>query len=297
MAMRALAVLILSMPLALGAVGVSLAKPSPVAPAAQSFQLGSFNVVALRDADNDLPNDGKVLGLDVGPAAVSEVLKAHGAPTDKITLGVDALLVETPGRTLLFDTGLGPKVGGVLMGSLEAAGARPEQVTDVFITHTHGDHVGGLATGDGKLAFPNAIIHMSAKEWAWMQAEPRMSMIAALISPKVEPFVPGAELAPGVKSVELYGHTPGHVGYEISSGGARLLDIGDTAHSSIVSLAKPEWSIQYDNDKSQGRATREALLAKVAASHELVFAPHFPYPGVGKIATSGDGYVFQPGLP
>src|SRR6185312_4203434 len=96
-------------------------------------------------------------------------------------------------------------------------------------------------------------------------------------------FEPGARIAPGIRSLSLPGHTPGHVGYEITSGHARLMDIGDVAHSSIVSLARPTWAIEFDNDQVLGRATREKTLAALAKSGERVFAPHFPFPGVGHI--------------
>ena len=74
------------------------------------------------------------------------------------------------------------------------------------------------------------------------------------------------------------------------------MDIGDTAHSSIISLGKPDWPIQFDTDKAQGEATREALLKQLASDHELIFAPHFPYPGVGRVVAQGQGYAFVPGL-
>jgi hypothetical protein len=35
-------------------------------------------------------------------------------------------------------------------------------------------------------------------------------------------------------------------------------------------------------------------LARLAKTHTLVFAPHFPFPGVGWIMPKGDGYVWQP---
>ncbi len=105
------------------------------------------------------------------------MLKAAGAPTDQITLGVDALLAEGGGRVMLFDTGLGPAVHGVLQASLAQAGVRPEAVTDVFITHSHGDHVGGLVTADGRPAFPHALVHMSTAEWAFMRAQPPQSRL------------------------------------------------------------------------------------------------------------------------
>ena len=116
-----------------------------------------------------------------------------------------------------------------------------------------------------------------------------------MIATQVKTFAPGERLAPGVAAVPLPGHTPGHSGYEITSGAARLIDIGDTAHSSIISLARPQWGIAYDHDQALGSATRQAELARLAASHELVFAPHFPFPGVGRIEAAGHGYAWTPG--
>jgi glyoxylase-like metal-dependent hydrolase (beta-lactamase superfamily II) len=288
---------ILSLLLAAAASHVALAAPAPVEPEAVAFPLGALQLAALRDADNVVANDGKTFGVGIDPTGTAGVLAAAGAPTDKITLSVDALLVRAPGRVMLFDTGLGHKVHGVLMESLAKAGVTPDQVTDVFITHTHGDHVGGLMAADGGLAFPNAVIHMSADEWAFMRTKQAGSALVALIAPKVRPFAPGAKLAPGITAVALPGHTPGHSGYEIRSMGQRLLDMGDLAHSSIISLAKPEWVIQYDTDANAGRAERIAELKRLADSHERVFAPHFPFPGVGRIEAVDGGYRWRPDLP
>ncbi len=270
------------------------AAPAPTPPAAESFRLGRLRLTALRDLQNVVPNDGAVFGVGVGPAAVAQVLAAAGAPTDRIALGVDALLVRGDGRVMLFDTGLGPTVNGQLVASLALAGVKPDQVTDIFITHSHFDHVGGLATGDGALAFPHAVIHMSNREWAFMRGQARAKALVALIGPQVRPFEPGVEVVPGVRAVALYGHTPGHTGYEIASGKARLMDIGDSAHSAIVSLARPDWDISYDQDRAAGRASRRAVLLRMAATHEWVFAPHFPFPGVGHIEAKGQGFVWAP---
>jgi len=273
------------------------AKPTPIPPAAASFTLGGFTIVSLRDALNVVPNDGSVFGKGIDPAAVAKVLQAAGAPTDQVTLGVDALLVEAPGRVVLIDTGLGPSVAGQLPGSLAAAHVAPGAVTDVLVTHSHGDHVGGLLTADGALAFPHATIHMASAEWAFMRAHAGAAKMVAAIAPQVRPFTPGDEVVPGIRSVVLAGHTPGHSGYEIVSKGHRMIDIGDTAHSSIVSLARPDWAIGYDTDAVEGIAQRRAELAKLAARGEYVFAPHFPFPGVGRIIAAGDGFAWKPGHP
>lgn len=291
------AALALALAACAGAPLATHAAPAPVAGAAQPFRIGAFKAFALRDALNVLPNDGKVFGVGRSPAEVAAALRAAGAPTDAITLGVDALLVVGQGRVMLFDTGLGPGVHGALMQSLAQAGVAPTQVTDVFVTHSHGDHVGGLAAADGALAFPNATVRMSAAEWAWMRTHEGQAKLVALIAPEVATFSPGAQVAPGVTAVALPGHTPGHVGYRIRSGGADLFDIGDLAHSAVLSLGHPGWAIGYDADRAQGARTRQTVLPELAASGERVFAPHFPYPGVGRIVRRGDGFALAPALP
>lgn len=275
----------------LAAISVSVWAADAPQPEARAFKVGKLDLYALHDAQFTPPNDGKVFGVDASPAAVADVLKAAGAPTDVITLSVDALLVKDGKHVVLMDTG----VGGALQQSLALAGVKPEAVTDILITHAHGDHVGGIAPG-GTLAFPKATVHMSAVEWASVQGDAQQAALVKAIGTHIKTFTPGAEVVPGITSVAIKGHTPGHVGYEIRSGKDRLLDIGDTAHSSIVSLAKPQWLMGYDGDKQAGRDNRIAVLTKLSKSHELMFAPHFPYPGVGHVAADGDHFVWQPTL-
>lgn len=271
--------------------GSACAQPAAPQPQATPFKVGTLELTALRDTQFNRPNDGSLFNPPGGAEAVGEVLKAAGAPADSIALSVDALLVKTGGRFVLIDTG----VGGVLQASLAKAGVSPAAITDILITHTHGDHVGGLVK-NGALAFPNATIRMSQAEWDWMQGKAAQADLVKAIADHVQPFAPGAVVAPGITAVAITGHTPGHSGYEIVSGKDRLLDIGDTAHSYIVSLAEPAWNISFDTDKDEGRASRIAELTALAKSQELIFAPHFPYPGVGRIVAKGDGFSWKPAL-
>ncbi|MGH8138178.1 MAG: MBL fold metallo-hydrolase [Steroidobacteraceae bacterium] len=269
----------------------------PTSPAAKTFQLGALEISVLRDGGLTIPNDGSVFGLNEKPAAVARILSEAGAPTDKIGLDVDALLIRMPGHLVLIDTGLGPAGHGVMRDSLASAGVSPEAITDIFITHSHSDHVGGLVDAQGRAAFPKATIRMSAGEWTYMQNDTDAHAIATVIKGQVRPFEPGKPVLPGITPVALSGHTPGHCGYEISSQGDTLVDIGDTAHSSIVSLAKPAWTITWDSDKQEGVRTRRQELQRLASRHDLMFAPHFPFPGVGRIEQVGDEFRFLPGLP
>lgn len=265
-----------------------------VATKAAKFRLGNYEVIALYDTTDQLPNDGKVFGLDVGPAEVSRVLGNAGAASQSIALSVDALLVRGAGRLMLFDTGVGQAGRGGLLASLAETHTSPGEITDIFITHSHGDHTGGLANAESKLAFPNAVIHMSTKEWDWLRMQPANQSLIDTIASQVRTFEPGIQLVPGVKAIALHGHTPGHVGYEISSRAERLIDIGDLAHSAIVSLARPSWKLGFDVDRVQAAKTRQTMLARLATTGERVFAPHFPFPGVGRISRNGEGYVWIP---
>ena len=267
--------------------------PATVAPAAHEFTLGKLKLATLHDAQFVIPNDGKTFGIGSDPAVVADVLRTAGAPTDRITLSVNALLVRMGHRVVLIDTGIGQKSHGELLESLQETGVKPTAVTDVLITHSHGDHVGGLVDADGHLAFPKATIRMSDAEWAFMQAKGAPALVKA-VTGKVHTFAPGAQVLPGIKSVALKGHTPGHMGYEISSGSEHLLDIGDLAHSSIISLAKPQWGVQFDTDDAAAKALRAQTLKQLAADQELVFSPHFPFPGVGHVEAAGDGFAWKP---
>jgi glyoxylase-like metal-dependent hydrolase (beta-lactamase superfamily II) len=270
--------------------------PASVLPEAKSFQVGKLKLTVLHDAQFVVPNDAKTFGVDATPAAMSDVLRAAGAPTDRITVSVNVLLVHVGRRVVLIDTGVGPKAHGTLMASLGEAKVSPKSVTDILITHTHGDHTGGLLDENGHLAFPKATIRMASAEWAWMQKTGPQEFVKA-ISDHVRTFEPGAQVAPGVTAIALGGHTPGHVGYEIVSGDSHLLDVGDLVHSTIVSLEKPQWTLQFDSDSSLAKTTRHDTLARLAQDQELVYAPHFPFPGVGHIVAKGDGFAWQAELP
>lgn len=263
---------------------------------AHAFKIGELSAVALHDGGFDVPNDNQVLGVGRTPEDVAAVLSANNLPTDKLQLSVQPLLVKTAGKVLLFDTGagvlFGPTVGKVSAAFTEA-GIDPATVTDIFISHSHGDHVGGLVNGVGALAFPNATVHLSQAEWQHMSADDQYKALVALIKPKVDAFAPGADLIPGVvKAVEIKGHTPGHSGYRITSGQHSLLYVGDSMHHSVISVQKPEWTIAYDGDNATATASRVALIKELAGSGQRVYAVHFPFPGLGKMEQRGEGAVW-----
>lgn len=99
-----------------------------------------------------------------------------------IPLASRCMLADTGDRIILVDVGMGNKQSEKFFGfyhlfgveglekSLAAHGYKPDQVTDVILTHLHFDHVGGAVKwgADGKtpeLVFPNATYYCSKAQW------------------------------------------------------------------------------------------------------------------------------------
>lgn len=272
--------------------------PAPaVAPAADTyaFRIGQLEAVALRDGSLHLPAGNTDASPWPNTAEVSALLRASGVTDDTIHLSIQPLLVKDGDRTVLIDTGAGGQMGteGKLQTSLRSAGVAPAQVTDILISHAHGDHVGGLVA-NGALVFPNATIRMSIPEWTALQSDAEMADLVRVITPKVQAFAPGTVVAPNITAVSLNGHTPGHSGYEIAQGGGRLLYIGDALHSSVISVQRPDWRNTWDQDSPTAIATRQGLLERGASQGLLIYGNHFPFPGLGRFQRRDDGFVWTP---
>lgn len=272
------------------------------------LRIGELTAIALKDGGLQFPNDGGTFGVGHSPEEVAKVLQVAGVPTNELALSIQPLFVRAHDRVLLFDTGAGNNMGdgaGKLGASMQQAGIDPASITDIFISHAHGDHVGGLVDGGGALAFPNATIHMSVPEWNFLKGMDEKSApnfgitnhaaLMAAVTPKIDAFAPGSEIIPGtVKAVEIKGHTPGHSGYLITSGADSLLYFGDTAHHYVLSVQEPDWTVSFDGDAPAAQASRKEVIAQSAATGQRIYAVHFPFPGLGKFVSRGEGYVWVP---
>jgi glyoxylase-like metal-dependent hydrolase (beta-lactamase superfamily II) len=210
----------------------------------QPFRIGDLQVIALRDGGmTGVPNDNTILAVNRTKEDVAAVLTAAGLPGDTFDLSIQPLLVRDGDRVVLLDAGAGASMGaiaGKLPASLRAAGVEPGQITDVLISHGHGDHVAGLVDGAGALTFANATIRMTEAEWTAIKADPQLAALVTAITPKVETFAAGAQISPGIKAYAIDGHTPGHTGYEIGTGADRVLYVGDMVHHHIISVQRPD---------------------------------------------------------
>jgi glyoxylase-like metal-dependent hydrolase (beta-lactamase superfamily II) len=265
---------------------------APANPDVLPVRIGVLEAFALRDGDLPIPNRGTDTPWG-NHADTTALLTAAGRPGDVVPLSIQPLLVKDGDRVVLIDTGAGGQMGvqSRLMASLRTAGVEPGQVTDILISHAHGDHIGGLVA-NGALVFPNATIRLSIPEWTDLQNEAALAELVRLITPRVQAFAPGSKVTPGITAVSLDGHTAGHSGYEIVSGEDRLLYIGDAMHSSILSVQRPEWRNTWDADNAAAVATRQGLLERGASQSLRIYGVHFPFPGVGRFQRQDDGFVW-----
>ena len=278
------------------------------APGYYRMLLGDFEVTALNDGTVKLPVD-KLLRA---PEAKVKKALARNFLAPPVETSVNAFLVNTGSKLVLIDTGaaglFGPTLGN-LIANLKAAGYQPEQVDEVYITHMHPDHVGGLVAG-GSPAFPNAVVRADQRDadfWlsqANLDAAPNDSKgffqgAMASVNPYVQSgrfkaFNGATELVPGVKARPTYGHTAGHTIYEIESQGQKLVLWGDLMHVAAVQFADPSVTIQFDSDFKAAAVQRKSAYAEAAAKGYWVGAAHLSFPGVGKLAKEGGGYRFVP---
>jgi glyoxylase-like metal-dependent hydrolase (beta-lactamase superfamily II) len=108
-------------------------------------------------------------------------------------------------------------------------------------------------------------------------------------------FDSAVEVFPGVTSMPLPGHTPGHSGYMIASGGESLLIWGDIIHVPEVQVARPEVTMVFDTDPQQAAATRKRVFDMVATDRQLVAGMHVHFPGFAHVVKQADGgYLLLP---
>jgi len=302
----AIAVLTLAFAVAAHA-AAPMAKTPP--PGFFRMMLGDFEITAISDGTVNLPVDQLLTQTTkdkVDKALAQRFLKSP------LETSVNAYLVNTGTKLVLIDTGaaglFGPTLGR-LADNLKAAGYQPDQVDEIYITHMHPDHVGGLVL-DGKAAFPNAVVRADKHDADfWLSAETlakadegskgfvqgaQASLAPYVQAGRFKPFDGDTELAPGIRAHAAYGHTPGHTVYLIESQGQKLVLWGDLMHVAAVQFANPGAGMKFDTDTPAATVQRKKAYADAAKNGYWVAGAHLPFPGIGHLRAAGKGYEFIP---
>lgn len=285
--------------------------PGDMQPAIYRFRLGAFTVANVLDS--------KVVREGLHPAFGAQAPADEArALAERNFIGIDRYehpfiptVVDTGREVILFDTGNGALrreheamrnrlPDGFLAQRLAQMGYRAEDVGTVVVTHGHPDHIGGLTEG-GRPVYPNARYVFGAAEFDfWKRGENvrearkfNRELFMQICGPLAErsTFVkPGDEIAPGIRALDAFGHSPGLLIYHVESEGRRLLIWADTCGHYVMAVQRPDWHFEADDDKERAVATRRRVLEMAAAERVPVAGFHMPFPALGYIERTGEGY-------
>lgn len=207
------------------------------------------------------------------PDSLFEILSLQGG----IPSTVSTFLLQSKEGPILFDAGLG-QADSRLIAGLASIGIAPEDVKYIYLTHFHGDHIGGLMKEDTAV-FPHAEIYASRLEYdAWMaMPDEKKSQVVRTMDvykDRLHLFGFGDTLPGGVAAIEAVGHTPGHTVYQAG----KLLVVGDLMHGTALQLPHPEFCASYDMELGQAVKTRQEVLDYARKNALTMAGMHFPAP-------------------
>lgn len=246
-------------------------KTSMVVDKIKTLQLDGVQVTWIQDNAKErfMP---RTIFPDASDALIDSLSLPNGIPSSMSTF-----LVETNGTRILFDTGLGSPDSRLLTG-LKSLGIEPADIKYLYLTHFHGDHIGGMMKGDS-VVFPNAEVYASKTEydaWTQMPADRNAQVIKTMNAYKnrLHLFEFGDTLPGNVVAMNAVGHTPGHTVFQTG----KLLVIGDLIHGAALQMEHPEICASYDMDKEAAIKSRKHYL-QYAKDNQLTMAGmHLPAP-------------------
>ena len=276
------------------------------------YKVGSYECTSINDGARSFPMPDTFVKNVPKDQALAAAEAAY-MPKGMVTIPFNPQIINTGSKLVLIDTGVGPGAGpsvGLLPAGMQAAGIDPKAVDVVVLSHLHPDHINGIKTADGKLAFPNAEIMAPALDWAfWMSDEnaakadsnPMMKAyfgntrkILSDIAGKVTKYDWGKEVAPGITALDASGHTPGHTAFAVASGSSKVLIQSDVTNIPEFFLRNPDWHVMFDIDPLKAAATRHKFYDMAAAEKALVVGFHFQFPSMGYVEKAGAGYRLIP---
>lgn len=264
-------------------------------------QIGDFSITTIGDGYASASLD---FLTNINQVDAINLQKSAGV-NDPTSIHINTYLIRGRGRTILIDTGAGGynQWGGDLQTNLALTGVMPEDIDTILLTHAHADHIGGLVNTFGEAAFPNAELFIHEHELSFWENENNMiraskhvqanflfvKNVFAKYRERIRTFI-NNDILPGISSVHLPGHTPGHCGYQIETGNSSLIIWGDMVHFPFIQIAHPNVSIAFDQDPILSAQIRNKLLDIVSTEKLLVAGMHLNDIGFAYIEHSGTSY-------
>jgi glyoxylase-like metal-dependent hydrolase (beta-lactamase superfamily II) len=302
----------------LGAMTARAAAPPAAAqaPGFYRYKVGTIECTSINDGARTFPLPDTFV-KNVKKEEVLAATEAAYMPKGMVTVPFNPQLINTGGKLVLIDCGSGMAAHeqtkgavGRLLQNLAAAGVDPKSIDVVLMSHLHPDHTNGIRAADGSMAFPNAEIMVPTKDWEfWMSDEnaakaqsnemmknyfANVKKIYTGIESKVTRYDWGKEVAPGITSIAVPGHTPGHTAFAIASGGSKVLIQSDVTNIPELFLRNPDWHVVFDVDPTAAQETRHKFYDMAAAEKATVVGFHFAFPSIGHVEKDGTKYRLIP---
>jgi glyoxylase-like metal-dependent hydrolase (beta-lactamase superfamily II) len=273
------------------------------------MQIGNYDV-KLVDAGRFRLDGGAMFGV------VPKVLWEKKSPADeknRIRMSTNLLLLQSEGKRILIDTGIGYKSGEKfadifaidysefdLNSSLKNLGIQHDEITDVILTHLHFDHTGGATridnNGQTVPTFPNAKYYVQRNQLEWAKnplEKDRASFLKENFQPLEEAgqliiLEEARELFPGIELILVDGHTRAQQLVLIRGEERNLLFAGDLVPTSHH-LPVP-WVMGYDNEPIKTIQEKKEILRSAVQENWLLFFEHDPDIRCGSVIEGEKGY-------
>ncbi len=269
-----------------------------------STKVGDIEIIALTDGASQF---GPEMFPETEEKIITDILR--NANTESIDTNFNAFIVKSAGNTMLVDAGPRDLFGetcGFLSDALTEAGIANDDITHLYLTHLHPDHIAGALTQDGQAVFEKAQMIVSEADHAFWSNEvftdetlSQWQVLAkaciAAYTGRTELVSDGDKLINGVTALALPGHTPGHMGFRADNASESFIHVGDIAHAPVLQLANPDIGIVFDIDMDVARDTRKRTFDMVATDGMKLSGGHFLRPNIGTLDRVGKSYIFNVG--
>ena len=264
--------------------------------------VGTVNVTTLRDGERTLPPEALKNLSD------EDIQKINSDENQSFTFtNFNACVIQNGKQNLLVDTGCGSLFGptcGFILDALDELGLVPDDITDIFITHLHPDHIGGCIDEDGSAVFKNANFKILEEEYSfWTSKEfgsdeingrdwsSLAKNVVSTYDAQLEVLSSNKDIISGVSTVPLPGHTPGHAGFRVDDGNQSMFHMGDILHVPNLQLKDPNISTLFDVDPESALNSRKYALDMASSDNLLCTSGHMVEPKFVHLEKRGSSYI------